>query len=101
MKMREFLFNLAAEPGILARFRREPDALMADAGLSQSDCQVIAEGDTQKLRSILFSESKVRDSSGEYEVSQVPPTVSPPPDVEPPSNIEPLIEPPPPPNVEP
>jgi Tetrapyrrole (Corrin/Porphyrin) Methylases len=97
MKITEFLFNLAAEPRTLARFRREPDALMKEAGLSQYNQQLISEGDIRKLRSILFTETNSGDP--EFEVAQSPPTMSPPPTISPAPDLTPTIEPPT--NVEP
>ncbi len=83
MKLQDFLLKLATDPDMLAKFRVEPNTIMIEASLSESECQAVMEGNVPKLRGHLSRESHSQEAFTEYEVSQVPPTQSPPPQEEP------------------
>lgn len=56
MKLRDFFYALATSTEVYARFRREPEAAMKDAGLSSDQCEAILAGREENLSQLLFHE---------------------------------------------
>ncbi|WP_321508134.1 SAM-dependent methyltransferase [uncultured Methanoregula sp.] len=89
MKLIDFLLSLATDSDIFARFRREPDVVMTEANLLESERQTISDGDPRKLFRLLLAESQDSNLSSDikippqFEVSNQP-TISPPPNIVPP-----------------
>lgn len=56
MNLTDFLIELASDPQKTADFNNDPQQVMADAGLSQADQELILSGDPQALRDAVNEE---------------------------------------------
>lgn len=60
MNLTDFLIELASDPQKAAEFKQDPKKVMADAGLSQADQDLILQGDPQAIRNAV-DEEKIGD----------------------------------------
>lgn len=56
MNLTDFLIELASDPQKAAEFKQDPQKVMADAGLSQADQNLILQGDPQAIRNAVDEE---------------------------------------------
>ncbi len=60
MNLTDFLIELASDPQKAADFKQDPKRVMADAGLSQADQDLLLAGDPQAIRNAV-DEDKIGD----------------------------------------
>jgi hypothetical protein len=60
MTLTDFLIELASDPNLASQFMDNPQQVMADAGLSQADQDLLMSGDPQAIRNAV-DEEKIGD----------------------------------------
>ncbi len=52
----EFLLQLAEDPDLLARYREDPTAVLAEAGVAPEHHEALVSGDLKRVRALLGDE---------------------------------------------
>lgn len=56
--LREFLLRLADDPRLLESYRQDPDEVLAEAGLTEEERELVKAGDAAGIRRSILSESE-------------------------------------------